>query len=358
MSKAINIFSALAAGLILGFLPEAAEAAKDYETRKKGGIIYDEAALEDGGTITRRIHIDRELPQSELQAKFNRQGKEAICAGIYSRMMGRKDCEALPLQTVSDLYEVHNTVKRAYRWPGRGFDARFLQNLEVYLAISHRPFTGIMSGFPEDRRKRALKGIIENSGLAEVIAGYDEHEDFALLKSLSWKSETFEDALNKWKAVFGLSVKNDNEEAFNWIFKHLQGEDIFSYRADGGAYSGPFSWEELEGDLNKWRAGVLAKELSPDEKKAEIEEKAEILAEELSHLMIDAADNVRFGLFCGIASKMDRNNAAAMLDFELFEEYLELVIDNKINSNRWSEDFDDVYDLDSDWRKSLCGQKG
>ena len=236
---------------------------------------------------------------------------EELCDDIYDRKRDKDDCEELSARNVELLAEIYEILEDPDEDSLEDMD---LEAFEALINISIEPLDDVVGDYSRREAKVMLAWIAGDSEAAEIFE--KEDDDFKVFKMLL--DEIDDDHV---KALYGsidgsdnfmeIMVEAGNEEAGEWIHEFM---DYFCEKVH--------------------REGV------------------------------DDAKCLR--TYCGIARHMNDNDAADLTDFEYFERYLDGVIEDGTNIDKWPENkdasgsdsddrFEDAGDLSDEWWEDLCG---
>ena len=203
---------------------------------------------------------------------------EDICGDIYDRRRDKQDCEKLSQSQVELLLDVFESLEKPTEASLKDID---LEDFDVLINISIEPLDRIVNRYTRRQAKEVLVWLALDEEAAKVLRKEDKNQD-TLEKIFEEINTEVEDALKTelegGDTFMDLVVDGENEEAAEWIHEFMEekvcGDDI---------------------------------------------ESASCLQE-----------------YCDIAEDMDSRYAEDMVDFEYFEDYLQDIIDEGVNGNKWA----------------------
>ena len=274
---------------------------RDYDARKTADKDRSNVL-----TDSRRRYSGRTCEQEDR----DHQCKED-CRDIYSRRGDRDDCEELPITQITELIKIHELLEDPDE-DDLNDDVKH-EDFDVYLNVSIAPLDRHIGRYKSKDAKVFMKWMIENSDVAKVFQ--KEDDDYKTLKRLLKEIQDF----------------SGNDQI------HLP----FIENLDGG---------------NKLMEVVL--DVGDEEI---LDWFQEYINEENSDCEEDEASKECFKVYCKIGDGIDDDSADDWLEFESFENYIDEIIEDEVNGDRWlplgkrtgADPYEDSRDLD-DWVDNLC----
>ena len=265
------------------------------QTTSKGDEYYDD-----------RITNDPDRDDVIGRAKLTDRGDpcagdkecEDLCGDIYRRRKSAKKCEELSASTVERLKELHEDLEDA------DFDNLLdldIDDFDLFVNISIESLSRLVGRYKKREAKEMLSWIVDEPEVTRIFK--KEDSDFGILKSLLGELAGSDEAALKAKIHSGdtlldLISKNRNEAAGDWIHEFID--------------------EEVCGENS------------------------------------DIESQRCFEKYCAIGEAMDNDEAVNLLDFEYFEEYIQDIIEGRVNRGSWSDsNYEDVDEL-TEWYRELC----
>ena len=203
---------------------------------------------------------------------------EEMCEDIYRKRKDKEDCEELSQNQVEFLAEIYDTLEDPN---DDNLDEIDLDDLKVFIGISIEPLDKLIGRYSRREARETLAWIAAKPDVALIFS--KEDDDFKildkLLDELNSDSETaLKTTVESGDGFLELIVENGNEEAGNWIHDFME--------------------EEVCGG--------------------------------------DVETAVCLRKYCALAEDMSDDNAEDMLDFEYFQDYLDDIIGEGVNGDRWA----------------------
>ena len=236
------------------------------------------------------------------------------CDEIYSSRRDQKDCEELTVRQIEKLKELSNLLEDA-----RESDLASIEPdiFELHLSFSIRALDDLIDGF--QRRNQASKAenimiwLVSNENMAEIFEDVDR--DYKTLNKLLNVIEPFQSD----KIYIPFSKLVDSSDTLM---------DIIAKERDSTDF------------VLKWVMDFI--EESPS--------------------CSDTISESCFEVYCKIGSVMNKDDVYRLLDKDVFERYIDNILEDTINSSNWdppngkaAEDLEDVDDLNDNWVEILCG---
>ena len=204
---------------------------------------------------------------------------EELCDEIYDRKRDRDDCEDLSTRQVEILAEIHELLEDPDEDTLEGLDK---DAFEALINISIEPLDDLVNKYTRSESKSMLAWIASDEEAAAIFA--KEDDEFKIFKKLLGEIknddiEALSASIDSSDNFMELMVEAGNEEAGEWLHDFMDSEACKS----GGVDSAP----------------CLRK-------------------------------------YCKIASKMTKDYAKDLLDFEYFEKYIESIIEEGVNGKCWT----------------------
>ncbi len=209
------------------------------------------------------------------------------CKDIYTRRADKKDCEELPVDQVAALEELHDLLKRPSE---RDLGEVDFEDFDVYLNISIQPLDKLIRKYSKTRAKAFMFWLIENEDVAQVFE--KEDDEYSALKSL----------LDE--------ISSADCDADAEMYK------CFTAKVDGGDKLMELAIDTGNEDIMEWFMDFINEEHSGCESDSNESQKKACLTN-----------------YCKIGAGIDDEYREGWLDFEHFEDYIEDVISEGVNSN-------------------------
>ena len=152
------------------------------------------------------------------------------CKDIYTRRSDREDCEELKTGQIEKLEELHKLLKDPDDDDLAEFD---LEDFKVYLDISTSPFDKLVGKYSKSESKEILLWIAENEDVAELME--DKDDDFKTLQRIlkRFKSgvndatlyEYFTAKISGSDRLMEVVIDSGNEPAHNWFLDFINEKD-------------------------------------------------------------------------------------------------------------------------------------
>ena len=247
------------------------------------------------------------------------------CDDIYSRRSFEEDCLEQPTTLVAEFAKIHEFLERPRERELKDIDH---QDFDAYLNISIEPLDRLIGRkYDSGDAETLMKWLIENPELAVTFD--KEDDDYKTLKSLLEEIKSF-----------------SNNDIYKPFVEKIDGSDrLMEIVIDVDNV-----------DIYKWLHGFINEENDDCE-----DEETSVAC---------------FTIYCEIGKEIDDDSAEDWLDSDLFSEYIDEIIDEKINGCAWErpsnrpemdsegadcygqgsspDPFEDNGDLDEDWVKALC----
>lgn len=253
---------------------------------------------------------------AELDNKRDQDECEKMCADMYSTTGDKRKCEGLEVQLIEDLHEVYEKLESA-----DDLHEIKLNLFKFYLSMSVLGLKKVINNYSENEAEDFLTWLTKDSSAHDIFSKRDK--DYNMLESLL---EQFDNDYNKNRIYTTFTEKLDGDE--------LMQVAIYSDNSD----------------LVKWFMDFI------DKKNPDCDE--------------DTETRACFEIYCKIGDDIDRDARDDWLGYPEFEEYIEDIIDEKVNSrsadstdderynsNGWvygRTDIKDLSDLNNDWVDELC----
>lgn len=244
---------------------------------------------------------------------------EDICKEIYPNSKTRRECEELEVRLIEDLEEIHEILEDADDDELQNIDAELF---DAYLNIDIAGLDDIIDDYSSKDAENFLFWLIDNEDIAEIFR--DEDDDYETLENV------FEN----------LDSSYSSNAVWNVFNEDIDGEDLI--------------------------------ELILDTSDEVVEWFMDFINETDSNCRSDTETQACFYVYCRIGDILSGDDVDDWLKYEEFEEYLEDIIDEKINATNgtgddknadgWThgnkrEDRDNIEeldDLDDNWVEELC----
>lgn len=240
---------------------------------------------------------------------------EELCEDMYSARGDRGECEELEVRLIEDLSETYEKLEEAD-------DLKTISSnlFEAYLNVGVSGLTKMIGRYSKKEAEDFLLWLLENVEIAKIFE--KEDDDFRFLISLleSFDSDYDADKLNKilTKRVDGdelmlIAINTDEEFIVDWLMDFINETD--------------------------------------------------------SNCRRDTETSECFRIYCSIGDELNDDERYDWLDYDEFEEYIDDIIEEKVNSrnadsndrdkynaNGWRygrENIEDLGDVD-DWVDDLC----
>ena len=284
---------------------------EEYEERKRrdedrNDIIQRERSRYSGQTCEELDRGDDRRAKDDCEEK---------CEDMYITRGDRRDCEELEVSFIEDLFEVYESLE----------DANDLEDLninlfEAYLNISISGLEKVINRYSSKESEDFLIWLVENTDALRIFE--KEDRDYKALESLF---EQFDSDYNKNTLYTTFTEKLDGDELMQ----------IAIYSGDSA--------------IVEWFMDYI------NDKNPACDDDPETIG--------------CFEIYCKIGAEIDRDARDDWLDFEKFEDYIEEIIDERVNSrdadsgdrekynsSGWRygrTDIQDLSDID-DWVDELC----
>jgi len=239
-----------------------------------------------------------------------------VCEELYKSRRDRKDCENLTVKQVEKINALHETLKDARE---DELDEIQPDLFELYLSFSIEPFDDIAS----DLQRRERKSKAEN-----LMIWLVSHEDM-------------------------VSIFEDSDRDYVILTKLLDTIDPFIKKESYPLHL-PLS-KAVDG--SNTLVDVIVEEGTDD---STLEWIMEFIEE--SPQCDESISEACFEVYCQIGSAMNKREREDLLDKNVFESYIEDILEDSINKSHWKtaedqakEDLENVNDLNDDWVETLCG---
>ena len=226
-----------------------------------------------------------------------------MCWYIYDGERNRKDCESLPVKQIEVLADIHELLEDP---DDDELESISLEDFEVYLNVSISAFDKLIGTYSRGEAKELLLWIVSDEDITEIVR--DEEDEFAALKRLfkeivGGEDNTYEPFLQRIDGrdkLMEVAIEEGNYEAVEWFHDYI------------------FETTEACSD-NEVSLGC-------------------------------------FKNFCEIGKDIDDHSREDWMGFEDFEDYIEDIVEDRINENNWM-DGNNIQDVDdvTDFYKELCG---
>jgi len=237
------------------------------------------------------------------------------CDTIYSSRRDRKDCEELSIGQVKKLKEAYTALDEA--------DENDLNRIErdvfeLFLSFSIKAMDDIVHDFKNrrlnNRAETILIWLVENEEMAKIFESADR--DYKTLNKL----------LN--------------------VIRDFSPDEVYL----------PFSHIVRDSDTI---IDIVVQQRKPD---SFVMDWFMEFIEESPSCERDAVSINCFEIYCKIGDRMNTGEQGRILDIQVFEKYMNNIIEDQINRDNWStpsgmdlNDLEDSNDLESDWVSILCG---
>lgn len=272
-----------------------------------------------------RVDHDRE----EIIAEYVRKQKdretcsddddcEDICKDIYVSRKNREDCEDLSIDQVKRLEFVHEALEDADYDDLAEVSS---EELDVYVNIDISPLESISKKWKKSDAEVILEWIASSPEIAKVFE--KEDDDYGVLSEIL---EALGSSGNSVPAKLGLGLQQDLEE----------GSTVFEVAID-----------EENVELLEWLHDFI-------EDKSVTVKSYNCAADQ-----IETKDCIK--LYCALSKSLDDDIGEELLDFDYFENYIDNIIDNKVNRIGWKDNdggknIEDIGDLQGAWWNNLCSK--
>ena len=298
--------------------PEQDQQPRNYE-QTKTEEEYEEIKRNDKD---RRSVLDRESKRhssqtcEELDRRDDEKEKddcEEKCSDMYKNRGDRSDCEELPVTLIEDLFDMYeNNLSDA-----DDLDLIDIDLFDAYTNVSIQGLERVIDNYSSNEAEDFLTWLIDTPEALSVFK--KEDRDFLLLESLF---KSFDDNYNRGNI-------------YDTFTKNLDGDDIMEIAI-------------LEGDeVVEWFMDFI------NEKNKACED--------------DTETRACFKVYCKIGDELDEDTRDDWSDIDEFEDYLEDIIDEKVNSRQgegtnrnstgWiygNKNIEGLNDLSNDWVRELC----
>jgi len=280
-----------------------------------GQISTDKRASRDDQDLDSRERIKQTFSGDSCEdlIENKERGEELKCEEMCKEIYGgsRKECEELPEDAIAKIHELHEILENP--------DEDDLAEVEPvvfesYLDINVRPFSFSIEEYNKKEAEETLVWILSDYEVFEFFEDEDEDEDFELLKELLGK---FSDEGNLAE-VFAKKIANE-DSLMEYLMK--LGEEVFDYLV--------FDYVKSE-----------------------------------SRSCEDRESKNCFRIYCQIGKELEEEVRADMINNSTeFYDYIDDIIDGKVNSNKWekvdNETVVEVADVESNrkgetWVDLLC----
>ena len=252
---------------------------------------------------------------------------EKICKELYKRRSDREDCQKLEVDFIEDLEEMYKVLENAKERTLNEIDSDLF---ETYINISIASLDRVVKEYNISKAKNFIYWLIDDEDIGEIFRNEDDDHD------------TLEEVLRQLDKDDYSNETNEIHKIFN---KSIEGKDtlmeIIATSSD---------------EVVEWFMDFI------NEKNAECKEGSE------TRLCF-------VGVYCRIGKDLDENGKNGWLSNQSFKDYLNKIINKKVNSQDadkdtddgnsnnesrfnpegWEEDdFDNVGDISVDWVNDLC----
>ncbi len=206
------------------------------------------------------------------------------CRDIYNRRADREDCEELSISQIERLEELHDLLEDPKKNDLE--DDVDHDDFDVYININIQPLDKYIGRYSTREAREFLVWMIENPDIAEIFEKEDDDYDAfeALLKSL--KSFSGDDhhlpfiaKADRSDKLMEVAVESGNDDLMEWFLDYINEKN-----------------NACEDDETS--AGCLT-------------------------------------VYCRIGKEMDDDSLEEWLDYEVFEDYINNIIEDKINACNW-----------------------
>lgn len=331
------IISVLALGFLAGCSPPQQPGIYD-PIDDRDDDYYDRRARDDKGRddALRRAKKFRSGSPCEEENERNHECKRQ-CKDMYNREF-RSECEGYSVVQVEYLYEIHKLLKDPDEDELADIDTN---DFMLYMRISIQALESLINGKGKINGKRAKNKWTRT-----------EAKEF-----LSW-------LMNSPESLELFQRQDSEYDTLEAVLKRVT--TYQTTNTDGGAFT---AWEnnlykpfvtKIGKDKDSHLMAVAINAL--DNSEDSVEWFMEYISERVNSCD-DLAENKIgdcFEIYCKIGKKISEGDMEAMLEFDSFVSFIDLVIENKANSNvsglikTLGPDIEEVADLNDDWVEQLC----
>ena len=260
------------------------------------------------GSVSQTHNFPQTVKNTSSYDLATAEDRRDICEDIYETRLLTSDCSHLDSEYIADIQHVYESLKNPIGHYNDRND-EFYYGLPLFLAVSPRPFVELIKNYNQSEAKTVLKWIAKNKDVTKAL--YEADNNFRILNSLfesaglrNFKGWHAQNIVPGGNGLFDIIVKNDNEEAFNYVHSFLMSNPACSNN------------------------------------------------HELCFInYCKAIDSFNFKI-------TNRDTISSLLDFENLENYIDGIIANKINKVNWRyQDLEDSSDLNNDWWGDICSRK-
>ena len=246
---------------------------------------------------------------------------EDLCQEMYKRRRAKQECEELPVRQIEALHEMYEILEDADDDDLDGIDPN---DFDVFLNISIEGFDELIEDYSSSKAENVLLWMINDSEIARIFESEDDEFD------------SLEELLQQFESSYRDS--NSIHEAFT---SNADGDELMEVIV-----------QDADEEVHDWFLDFI------NEKNTACED--------------DPETRACFRVYCRIGDDLTDDAREDWLDFEEFEDYLENIIDERVNSRQgegsnrnnlgWihedragndPNEIGDVGDLD-DWVDDLC----
>jgi len=240
---------------------------------------------------------------------------EDICKEIYPNSKTRRECEELEVRLIEDLEQIYEILKDADDDDLPNIDTELF---DAYLNIDIAGLDDLIDDYSKKDAENFLFWLIDNEDIAEIFR--DEDDDY----------ETLENVFEQLDSSYSSSA------VWNVFSKDIDGEDLIELILS------------TSDEVVEWFMDFI---------------------NETDSNCSDTETKACFHVYCRIGDILSNDDADDWLRYEEFEEYIEDIIDEKINAtngtgnnvgqNGWTygdadNQIEELNDLEGNWVEELC----
>ena len=240
-----------------------------------------------------------------------------MCKDIYGRRGDREDCEELTVAQVEVLFDLWEILEEPDEDELDGVDP---EDFDVYLNISIASLDDLVDDWNSRESREFLYWLVNDEDAAKVFEKEDDdYRTFTSIlkeiKSFNANSETWKPFLEKIEddRLIEVAIDSGNEGVIEWFMDYIEDENTACNN--------------------------------------------------------ETVSQNCFEVYCKIGDGIDEDFMEDWLGYEVFESYIDDIIDDKINATNGAGDdagsgwthgdsdgeFEDIGDISDDWVADLCG---